>query len=116
MINLKRAYEEETRTEGYKVLVDRLWPRGIKKENLQYDYWAKDLAPSNELRKWFHQDPEGRWGDFRKKYLSELRHSDAAKEAVRHLVGKKNITLLFGAKDQNHNQAVVLKEFLEKRV
>ena len=112
---LKRAYEAAAKEDGYRVLVDRLWPRGISKEEAKIDEWAKDLAPSTELRKWFnHAAPL--WPDFEKRYRAELRKNDALDgflEAHRH---DKLITLLYGAKDTEHNQALVLKDYLEERL
>ena|SRR6185437_4165877 len=115
-IQLKRAYDEPARNDGYRVLVDRLWPRGIKKERLQLDAWAKTLAPSTDLRKWFAHDPD-RWTEFGKRYRAELRAGDAAK-TVRELLasakGKKTVTLLYGAKDRERNEAVVLRSLFER--
>ncbi len=115
-IQLKRAYDKASRTDGYRVLVDRLWPRGIKKEDLQLDLWAKDLAPSTELRKWFAHDPS-KWPAFQKRYRAELRESDAPKRITQILDGakrSKTITLLYGAKDSAHNEAVVLRSLFER--
>jgi uncharacterized protein YeaO (DUF488 family) len=115
-IQLKRAYEEPARGDGVRVLVDRLWPRGIKKEDLELDAWAKELAPSTELRKWFAHDPD-KWPEFRKRYRAELSKAPA-KAAMRELLATtkraKTLTLLYGAKDREHNEAVVLKSILER--
>ena len=115
-IRLKRAYEKPARGDGIRVLVDRLWPRGIKKEDLHLDAWAKALAPSNELRKWFAHDPD-KWTEFRKRYRAELKGTQAH-QAMRDLLGTakgaKTITLLYGAKDREHNEAVVLRDLLER--
>jgi uncharacterized protein YeaO (DUF488 family) len=115
VIKLKRAYEEASRADGARVLVDRLWPRGVKKDEAEIQLWLKDLAPSNELRTWFHARPE-RWEAFRERYLQELRESPAA-EALGNLYDlthkRKRVTLIFGAKDEEHNNAVVLKQLLE---
>lgn len=111
MITLKRAYEKASRSDGYRVLVDRLWPRGVSKAALKLDAWEKDIAPSPELRTWFGHDPK-RWSEFKKRYHAELRGN---KEGLRTLKkSAKNITLVYGAKDPEHNQAVVLKEALER--
>lgn len=113
MITLKRAYEKPEKGDGVRVLVDRLWPRGVSKAKLKLDRWEKDIAPSNELRTWFGHDPE-RWQEFKRKYKAELKpHAKELKE-LRALSKKKTVTLLFGAKDETHNQAVVLKELLSR--
>lgn len=115
-IELGRAYETVPHDHGhYRVLVDRLWPRGVKKDDLDVDVWMKELAPSTELRKWFNHDPE-RWDEFRKRYFEEL---DDVKERVSEMLaesGKRTILLLYGAKDEEHNQAVALKEWIEKHL
>jgi len=115
-IALKRAYEKAARGDGVRILVDRLWPRGIKKEELQIDTWAKTLAPSTSLRKWFAHD-ESKWPEFRKRYRAELAASGATK-VIRDLLGSakraKTITLLYGAKDREHNEAVVLRGLFER--
>jgi uncharacterized protein YeaO (DUF488 family) len=111
-IRTKRVYDSPARTDGYRVLVDRLWPRGIGKEEAALDEWRKDLAPSDELRKWFGHDLE-RWSEFEQRYNSEL---DAKKDAVAEMIArsrKRTITLLYAAKDVEHNNAVVLKAFIE---
>jgi len=110
-IKTKRIYEEHSDADGYRVLVDRLWPRGIKKENAHIDLWLKEVAPSNELRKWFAHDPE-KWKQFQAKYKAELKDSPALVELKSAIRANKTLTLLYGAKDEEHNQAVALKEFL----
>jgi uncharacterized protein YeaO (DUF488 family) len=115
-ILLKRAYDKPGRADGYRVLVDRLWPRGIKKEALRLDAWAKDLAPSTQLRKWFAHDPR-RWSEFRKRYRAELKDSHAAGSVGKILDAARParmITLLYGAKDAEHNEAVVLRSLFER--
>ena len=111
-IVFKRAYEKPARGDGIRILVDRLWPRGIKKEDLRLDAWAKALAPSTELRKWFAHD-EAKWPEFRKRYRAELA-ANGATEIIRDLLASakraKTITLLYGAKDREHNEAVVLRD------
>lgn len=117
VIQLKRVYEAASKNDGYRVLIDRLWPRGIKKENLPLDAWMKELAPSTELRKQFNHDPK-RWHDFQTRYTKELR-SVAAKEKIRFLVdiaNKTNVTLLYSARDQEHNGAVVLKKVIDREL
>lgn len=106
---LKRIYEDAAPSDGRRILVDRLWPRGIRKDAI--DVWFKDTAPSDELRKWFHHETR-LWPDFERRYIAEL---DAAPEAVkqlRALIGEGPATLLYGARDEAHNQAVVLKDYL----
>jgi uncharacterized protein YeaO (DUF488 family) len=111
-ITVKRVYEKPSTNDGVRILVDRLWPRGIKKEEARAE-WAKELAPSTELRKWFnHSVPL--WTDFEKRYKAELKKNDAVDEFVEEHRHDKHITLLYAAKDEEHNHALVLKEFLEK--
>jgi uncharacterized protein YeaO (DUF488 family) len=112
-IRIKRIYEPSSQADGYRVLVDRLWPRGIKKEDAHIHIWEKEVAPSQELRKWFGHDPE-KWAGFRKKYLAELMGSDAIGHLAEELRQHKTVTLLYGAHDEEHNNAVVLREYLEK--
>lgn len=115
-IVLKRAYDPPARGDGYRILVDRLWPRGIKKEALHLNAWAKSLAPSTELRTWFAHD-EAKWPEFRKRYRAELTEIGATK-IIRGLLADakraKTITLLYGAKDREHNEAVVLRDLFER--
>jgi len=116
MIKIKRAYEPETRTDGYRVLIDRLWPRGVKKTDLKIDDWIKDLAPSNEIRKAFGHEPS-KWKEFRTRYRGELR-KPAMKEKLAdlaRLAKRKTVTLVYAAKDEEHNNAVVLKELLDHK-
>lgn len=113
-IKLKRVYDEYDENDGYRVLVDRLWPRGVKKAELHYDFWAKDITPSPELRKWFHIDPDKRWQEFSEMYRKELSNSEAVKSFIQQIKGKKTITLLYASKDKIHNHALILKDFLEK--
>lgn len=112
MIKLKRAYEAWDKDDGFRVLVDRLWPRGISKEKTHLDLWLKDVAPSTELRRWFSHDPN-RWQEFKERYLKEIRRK---KELISQLVRleKKHeiITFVYGAKDRKHNNALVLAELL----
>jgi uncharacterized protein YeaO (DUF488 family) len=114
-IAIKRVYETTSRTDGARVLVDRLWPRGLSKERAQVDEWLRDLAPSDDLRRWYHARPD-HWLTFRKKYLKELAQPEA-EDALRqlyHLAHKrKRLTLLFASKNETHNNATVLKELLD---
>jgi uncharacterized protein YeaO (DUF488 family) len=112
MIKLKRVYEESKRGDGARVLVDRLWPRGVSKEKADLDLWLKDIAPSTELRQWFDHDPK-KWGEFKKKYRAELKKNKEAVEILKKLTTKKNVTLLYATKDETHNEAVVIKDFLK---
>jgi uncharacterized protein YeaO (DUF488 family) len=116
MVKLKRAYEAAARGDGYRVLVERLWPRGIRKEALALDEWRKEVAPSGELRKWFNHDPE-RWSEFKLRYLKELKET-AALEQLRALADRAaggTLTLIFSSHDAEHNNAVVLKGQIERR-
>lgn len=114
-VRIKRAYEAPSARDGYRVLIDRLWPRGRRKEDLRLDAWLKDLAPSRELRTWFDHDPE-RWREFRARYRRELR-GETAQELLRDLARRARrgtVTLVFAAKDVEHNDAVVLREIVER--
>jgi uncharacterized protein YeaO (DUF488 family) len=110
-IRLKRAYEPPGEDDGTRVLVDRLWPRGVKKSAAAIDLWIKDIAPSAELRRWFAHDPE-RWPEFRRRYEDELRHQPEPVEQLRALAGKGPLTLVFAARDATRNDAVVLRDLL----
>ncbi len=112
MIKIKRAYEAPEPADGVRYLVDRLWPRGVKKEALHIEAWVKDAAPSDELRKWSHHDPE-RFPEFRRRYRQELK-SNAATQVLLEAARRGDITLVYSARDQEHNQAVVLREWLEE--
>ena len=112
---LKRVYDPPEESDGLRLLVDRLWPRGLKKEDAKIDEWLRDLAPSSKLRKWFHAHPD-QWTDFRRKYLQELRGGDAAEALTRLrelLLTHDRVTFLFASKNTNQNNAVVLKEVME---
>ena len=112
-IFIKRAYEDAAPQDGYRVLVDRIWPRGRSKETLALDQWMRDLAPSADLRKWFGHDPK-RWEIFQQRYRSEL-DSEEMQEGMRRLFAEadgRSITLVYGAKDEKHNQAIVLRDVL----
>ncbi len=110
-ICIKRIYEDPTQDDGIRILVDRVWPRGIKKEEAKLDEWMKDIAPSTELRKWFDHKAE-RYDEFLKKYKQELKDRPELIDELLKKAKKNKVTLLYGAKDKKHNQAVVLKEFL----
>ena len=111
-IKLKRAYEEPATADGTRILVDRLWPRGLTKAKAGIDLWLKEVSPSTELRTWFGHDPK-KWRSFRGRYQTELKHHPDQLELIRHKAKEGTVTLLYGARDQLHNEAVVLKEFLE---
>ena len=111
-VRVKRVYEEPAKADGRRVLVDRIWPRGLKKAEARVDEWLKEIAPSTGLRKWFGHDP-ARWKEFKKRYAAEL---DDQRKKVEELVqeaGKRTVTLLFSAKDIEHNNAVALKKYLQ---
>ena len=112
-VRLKRAYERATRTDGERVLIDRLWPRGLKKEAVLMDVWAKELAPSTELRKWFGHDP-ALWDGFRQRYAAELAESASVWQALARRSAQEPVTLLYGARDEAHNDAVALKALMEQ--
>ena len=111
MIRIKRAYRESSPRDGLRILVDRVWPRGITKQRARIVEWRKDLAPTMSLRKWFGHDP-ARWNMFRRRYRTELKRSMGELEKLAHLSRKQTITLVYGAADQEHNQAVVLRELM----
>jgi uncharacterized protein YeaO (DUF488 family) len=111
-IKLKRAYEPPEKSDGFRILVDRLWPRGISKSSARIDLWLKEIAPSDALRKWFGHDPS-KWDEFRKRYAAELAKRSAAVFQLKQLTGKGSVTLVYGAKEERYNNAVALKEFLE---
>jgi uncharacterized protein YeaO (DUF488 family) len=117
MINIKRAYELAAKEDGYRVLIDRLWPRGIKKSNLILDEWAKELAPSTALRRSFGHESE-KWREFRSRYKMELRNSEARKklESLAKRARKNTVTLVYSARNTDRNDAVVLKEILDRMV
>ena len=111
MVKIKRIYQEPDPADGRRILVDRLWPRGITKERARVDWWLKEIAPSDELRRWFGHDPS-RWQEFGVRYRKELMAQSALLEELRALAARENITLLYAAKDQEHNNALLLSELL----
>jgi uncharacterized protein YeaO (DUF488 family) len=113
MIRVKRAYEEAEPADGPRYLIDRLWPRGVTKDSLHIEDWLKDVAPSNELRRWFGHHPR-KWNEFRKRYFAELKANPDAWAVLAQAAKKRSITLVYGAKDAEHNNAVALAEFLKK--
>jgi uncharacterized protein YeaO (DUF488 family) len=110
-IHLKRAYEPAVSADGTRILVDRLWPRGVSKERAAIDQWMKDVAPTTELRRWFGHEPK-RWNEFRRRYRSELSHHQELLKELRGMARKGPLTLVYAARDQEHNEAVVLRDAL----
>jgi len=114
MITIKRIYESKSPEDGCRVLVDRLWPRGVSKEKAALDLWMKDIGPSTELRKWFGHDP-AKWAGFQKKYREELKHKAEMLADLRELAQKHGrLTLLYGARDQEHNEAAIIAGLLNR--
>lgn len=112
-LQLKRAYEPAEPSDGFRVYIDRLWPRGLSHETFHYDLWDKEIAPSTELREWFHQDPDGRWDEFEKKYAAELKASPAFEQLKETIEPHPVVTLLYSSHDQQHNNAVVVYNLLK---
>jgi uncharacterized protein YeaO (DUF488 family) len=110
-LKIKRVYEPPEKADGTRILIDRLWPRGLSQEKAAVALWLKDIAPSTQLRKWFKHDPS-KWEDFKKRYLDELEENDELVGLLRQEIQKGAVTLVYGAKDEEHNDAVVLKEYL----
>jgi len=110
-IRIKRAYEKPDRADGTRILVDRLWPRGLTKEKAKVDLWLKAVAPSTELRKWFAHDP-AKWAEFRSRYREELKRNKEQVSLLRQEAAKGTVTLVYGARDQQHNEAVILQRLL----
>jgi uncharacterized protein YeaO (DUF488 family) len=108
-IKIKRVYEKPDKEDGVRILVDRLWPRGLTKEKASIDLWLKDIAPSTELRKWFGHDPE-KWKEFGKRYRDELKKNEEQVSLLKAQMKNGTVTLVYGAKDEEHNEALVLKE------
>jgi len=114
VVRIKRVYVEPSEDDGERILVDRLWPRGLTKAKAKVDLWLKDVAPSNQLRKWFAHDPE-RWPEFKRRYVAELKATEKPLTLLRLEVSRGTITLLYGARDEEHNEAVVLLELLQRK-
>lgn len=108
-IRIKRVYEAPDKDDGARILVDRLWPRGLTKEKAKVDLWLKEIAPSTELRKWFGHDPD-KWEEFQKRYLAELKGNDGPVAALKEQMKKGAFTLVYGAKDEEHNEALIIQE------
>jgi uncharacterized protein YeaO (DUF488 family) len=113
-IQLKRAYEPAAPKDGERYLVDRIWPRGVKKDALRLAGWLKEIAPSDSLRRWFRHDP-ARWTEFRRRYRQELKSNEATLKPLREALRRGTVTVVYSARDEEHNQAVVLREFLAAR-
>jgi uncharacterized protein YeaO (DUF488 family) len=113
-LRLKRVYEPALPEDGLRVLVDRLWPRGLAKRGAAIDLWLKDIAPSAGLRRWFGHDPQ-KWGEFQRRYRAELKDKGEAIETLLERGGAGPVTLLYAARDEEHNQAVVLKDVLDRK-
>lgn len=111
-LQLKRVYDQPTEQDGSRFLVERLWPRGVTKSALADVTWLKEVAPSSELREWFHHDPK-RWNEFRRRYFAELKHHTGVMSPILEASRKGTVTLLYSSHDQEHNNAVALREFLE---
>jgi uncharacterized protein YeaO (DUF488 family) len=112
-VRLKRAYEPPASSDGYRVLIDRLWPRGVSKQEAQLDEWARELAPSSELRRWFGHDP-AKFDEFRRRYHEELAAHQEKLRELRRQADERTLTLVYGARDTEHNDAVVLAELLRR--
>lgn len=115
MIKTKRVYEPAEKTDGFRILVDRLWPRGLTKEATHIDLWMKEISPSTALRKWFHHDP-GKWPEFSKHYRNELKQSDKLKELIDYVKKYKKVTFLYAAKDEKHNHALLLEKYIKEKL
>ena len=113
-IKIKRAYDPPDEHDGTRILVDRLWPRGLTKEKASIDLWLKDVAPSNELRKWFAHDP-ARWTEFQQRYHNELKHNNEPLARLKQEAAKGPVTLIYAARDQEHNEAVILQKLLSRK-
>ncbi len=112
-VRIKRVYEPPARGDGFRVLVDRLWPRGLSKERARLDLWAQELAPSTELRKWFRHEPQ-RWAEFRRRYLTELQDRAAELSALRLRATRRPLTLLYGSREERLNHAIVLADAIQR--
>jgi uncharacterized protein YeaO (DUF488 family) len=112
-VKIKRVYDHPEKKDGVRILVDRLWPRGLTKAKASVDLWLKDIAPSTELRKWFGHEPD-KWVEFEKRYRAELEENDEQVALLKGEMKKGTVTLVYGAKDEEHNEAVVLQEFLSR--
>lgn len=112
IINIKRTYEPESPDDGFRIYIDRLWPRGLSHETFNYDWWNKEIAPSTELREWFHANPQAEWAEFEKRYRQELMSNPALSELKKTIGDKAKVTLIYSSRDETHNNAVVLRNVL----
>lgn len=112
IINIKRAYEPASPDDGFRIYIDRLWPRGLSRETFHYDWWDKEIAPSTELRKWFHANPQTEWSEFEKRYRQELLSNSAFANLQATISDRSKVTLLYSSHDEVHNNAVVLRDLL----
>ncbi len=115
LIALKRAYETPLRSDGCRILVERLWPRGLSKQDAKIDLWSKEAAPSTELRRWFNHDPD-KWAEFKRRYFKELRARDQSLEPILERVRAARVTFVFASRESRFNNAVALKEYLERTI
>ncbi len=115
MLKIKRVYDAPSKDDGKRILVDRLWPRGLRKEDARIDEWLKDVAPSAGLRKWFNHDP-GKWDEFRRRFFAELDKEQESADRIIDAARKGTVTLLFGSKEERYNNAAALKEYLDSRM
>jgi uncharacterized protein YeaO (DUF488 family) len=115
MIEIKRVYDKPEESDGFRILVDRLWPRGLSKQKAKIDLWLKDIAPSNELRKWYEHDPE-KWPEFKERYYNELKDKKELVDSIIEKARKGTVTLLYGTKETRLNNATALKEYIETRL
>ncbi len=113
-IKIKRVYEKPAAEDGFRILIDRLWPRGLTKEKAAVDLWLKEIAPSADLRKWFNHDPK-KWAEFKERYHKEIMQNKEALNVIKDQLKKGNTTLVYGARDEEHNDAVVLLNELKKK-
>jgi uncharacterized protein YeaO (DUF488 family) len=114
MVKIKRIYDQPTEGDGFRILVDRLWPRGMSKDKVKIDLWLKDIAPSHGLRKWYAHDPR-KWVEFKRRYFEELGGKRELVELILEKRGKRTVTLLYGSKEEKRNNAVALKEYIEAK-
>ena len=110
---IKRVYDKPAKEDGFRILADRLWPRGLTKEKASVDLWLKEIAPSTELRKWFGHDPE-KWNEFKKKYVAELKKNKETVSILKEKIKEGTVTILYGARDEEHNEALVILDFLNE--
>lgn len=115
IINIKRAYEPAAPEDGYRVYIDRLWPRGLSHDNFHYDLWDKDIAPSTALRKWFHENPGSEWAEFEQRYRREIMDNPAFSSLKAGISNRPVVTLLYSSHDVEHNNAIVLRDMLSAR-